>query len=187
MAKVYSTGPAYIHLATSPSATTGAFLGTCENAPDIDIELAFKDVKNDFGGKILPFDLNFQGRQGWVNVPALNRFNWALFNKIVDMPTADGASPGIDGWGEIGTNYAQEGMGLTIFVSFPYNQFPAYADLPRGYRFVCCAVQDRVKVQPGTEDLKTGFVFHAIRIFTPGAASFFTCYDQAVQGLPPPN
>lgn len=196
MAQLYCTGPAHVFIATSiysqggPQSTGILYLGTCEDAPDIQLGPEYEPVRNDISGKKKPFDMQYQGEDALISLD-LNRYNEAVYAIIANRPLRAGGR-GVDTGIDIGALIATEGGQINVYVQFPFN--PAKAammnaangPMPPGYRFPFCVPIGPEKLSMGTKPKKVHLLMYAWQAWFPQTQSFLL-YDFNMSGLPPIN
>lgn len=194
MAQIYTTGPAHIY--TGPIAAP-AYLGTCEESPEIDLIAMEKEVINSLGGVGIPFDSAYQGEIAIITA-VLNRYNEAVYQGMANRPAGFSRppTPGINTAGDIGSLYLTEGLAFTTWILFTFGA-NGYAPqpamnaapngIPPGYRFWATRLLGPNRIRSmGTTPKKLVLTIGALRVFNP-AAQTFTLYDWNVAGLPPIN
>ena len=192
MAQLYTTGPA--HFYTGPI-TAPAYLGTCEESPEIDLIAIERDVQNSLGGVGVPFDKAYQGEMGMITC-VLNRYNEAVYQTLATRPrTFQGGTPGTNTAGDIGSLMLQEGLAFSTWILFTFGA-NGYAPKPAmngpngivpGYRFFATMLLGPNRQRNmGTTPKKLVLTIGALRVFNP-ALQTFSLYDWNVAGLPPIN
>ena len=209
MASIYSTGPAYVYIGflnkPEPLTTDGEvillgddidifFLGTCEDAPEIELQPIYVDVRSDTGGVSVPFDKIFDGQTARILLPRMNRFNWDVYKMLQGVPNVgltNNMAKNVAG--DIGALMLREGSAVGVWIVFPYaDPFLAFGtpeDMPRGYHFPGGLFVGPNNLKPGTEDLKNSLLFQAIPVFDKKDGSF-TLYDtdeESFVDLPEPD
>lgn len=194
MAKAYCTGP--VHLWTGTGGALGAntpqYLGTFEQAPDIDIKGEWDQVMNDLSGSKLPLDRLFEGEEGMVS-GVLTRFNWPTLRRLMARPRFVG-TPGFNPSGDIGTYMGQEGCSYNLWCLFPYRDKAfqgAAGDMPAGIRFLSAFLLSPEKIHGGTKAKKVQVVFQAQRAFSTSkglgdssrGGGSFTLYDYSMAAV----
>ncbi len=200
MARIYSTGPALIYAGVNDApGVVPVFIGTCQSAPEIDIQPSFHHVMNDLGGNQKPFDRMWEGEEGMVS-GVLNRFNYLTLLRMMSRPRTNTATPGTAGInisGDVGTLMGQEGLTYHLWVAFPKGGTLPYPDLVPGYHFYAAMLLGPDKIQPGTKDLGVHCIWQCQRQFNPAGAGLgipttgsLTLYDTlttSFASLPPIN
>lgn len=195
MAKLWSTGPALVYIEfqgiagmtkVPGQANSALFLGTAEDAPEIDLIPFYRKVYADSRGQRNGPEATkaFLGETALVAVN-LNRFNEPVLQQVQARPNhANDTKPGaIDDVNDVGTLIAEENKFLTVYVQFPYARFSAYSGMPPGYRFPGATPvgPDRLR-SLGTNGARAVLLaFDCIEDDTG------VLYDYQVGGLPPPN
>lgn len=192
MAQLMTSGPAHFYVGPL---TAPAYLGTCEESPDIDIVAVERDVYNSLGGVGIPFDKAYQGEIGLITAP-LNRYNEAVYQAMANRPRTFQATtpPGLNTAGDVGSLILTEGLAFTTWVLFTfgasgYAPKPAMiaGGLPPGYRFFQTFLLGPNRLRNmGTTPKKLILTIGALRAFNP-ALQTFALYDNLVAGLPPLN
>src|SRR4051812_7347205 len=122
MAQPYSRGPVDIFVGTGLSHTP-TFLGHATKGPRIRIRRFYRDMFNDLGGDLVPFD-RARGSQMAVVSVVLTRWNEAVLQAAQD--TAGGASvPGTEDPGDVGALMLTEGLAQPLWLRFPKFAHPA--------------------------------------------------------------
>ncbi len=208
MAKVYVTGPVHMWAGVGGqdlNSKTPLYLGTGQQAPDIDIKCEWDQVMNDLSGTKLGFDDLYEGTEAMISF-VLNRFKYATLLRMMSRPNYAQGTPGMEVSGDVGTLMGHENMTFPFWCKFPYNAKPFQNDMPAGLRFWSCKLLSPDKIQGGTKDKKIHCIVHAKRAFTNkssplggpsivynggGAASVnnldggtFKLYDYDMNGLP---
>lgn len=194
MASIYSTGPAlfYFDIGQGPK-----YFGTVEDAPLIELETRFKEIRNDLFGTELPADRSYQGQEGTIS-GNFNRFNFNLILAAMTRPftttnAAGGAAvEGSNVLGDYGSLMTQENLSFPLWVYFPRNVTPAMllAGLIPGYHFFSSFVLGPDRIKPGSGDYQQEVIFKAQRKVTIGTSavnSTLKLYDHdmsAVANLP---
>lgn len=166
MAKLYTTGPVHIFVGCggSVNAKQVLYLGTGQEAPDIEIQREFEPVKNDIGGTMLPMDRVYEGQEAMISV-ALNRIKLTTLHAMQSIRLG-GLTPGIETVDTIGTAICQEGWTYPTFLVFPYQAAKAsMADLPAGYRFWSTFLQGPDRIKPGTRVKQVHVLIRCMRHF----------------------
>lgn len=169
--KLYTTGPAlcFAGVGGTPGARSPLVLGTCQQAPQIELIRAYTPVMNDLAGQVLPMDEIWQGERAIISLP-LNRFQLATVLRMQSLPNFNGL-PGQNTSIDIGTAMAQEGNTWPFYMVFPYaTGVTARAsmnnDLMPGYRFWSCKLVDADKIKPGTTEMSEILTIQADRAYT---------------------
>lgn len=191
MAQLWTTGPA--HWFVSPPAPTvasmlsaAAYLGTCEEPPDIDKRPAWEPVFNQLGGTKVPFDQLFEGEDALIDA-TVNRFNMPPQIALDDYVRTPGilaggaATPGVSEPGDIGTLMLTESRCHVLIVVFPYTAKAAYAGQEAGYLFPSVLLEGNTVRRVGTVARAARLVWHAIRtldmtVTNAYGAGSLTCY-----------
>jgi hypothetical protein len=182
--QLHCTGPAHIFVYIPRAGGSVRYLGTCEDAPRIQVKRAFRPVLNDIAGDE-PLDLSYLGRSAMISLP-LNRYDEAVYALIDAMPNAQAIRRGEEIEGDVGTLMSQEGASCVLYVQFPYATKPAMAvgGMPRGYRFIRAVQIGPDDLFPlGTKARKVHLMFHAIRAYDP-KTGHLKLFDHDVTGLP---
>lgn len=183
MAKLWTSGPVLVFTGTSLSKQP-EYLGTGEEAPDVEISRSFEEVKNDLAGTVLPMDRVYEGQEGMTSV-VLNRYNERvlLHCQSIRPGLADNASPGIDEVDNIGTMIGQEGWTYPLWLLFPYATLkPSMADMKPGYRFWSSFLIGPDQIKAGTRAKRVHLMFKHQRAFTAASSPVGTV--SAVGGAP---
>lgn len=172
-AQQWCSGP--VHVFTTP----GGYLGTCENAPRWHIRPVFNNVMNDLGGVILPFDVQYEGHEGFVTA----RFTrWNYTNMLVVEAFGSSQGAGIDKYGSMGQFADLEGgVSMSVTLTYPYKSKAAQSGQPAGIHFLLCTVEDYAS-QLGTGTNAIDVTWHVRRVYSNGDWKVF---DHDVGGLPP--
>lgn len=193
MAQPYVTGPVSIWV-QFPGVTQAAFLGTAERCPRMQVRAAWEPLFNDIGGQRIPFDVLFEGEEGYIFAD-LTRWNQATANVMVSRPGAFAGLPGLNVPGDIGTAMILEGKTCHVYLVFPFAAKPAMANaangaLMVGYHWPACILEGPDDMdEMGTRPRKVRFIWHALRQYDPQTGSFML-YDFVMAGnitLFPPN
>jgi hypothetical protein len=197
MAQPYASGPVDVWCGVGAGGAP-LFLGHGERAPRIQIVRRYKEVTNDLGGDMVPFDKGYAGETGVVTV-TLSRWNestLAIIQDVATTLTGLGAARGLNGPGEVGTLMVTEGVAYKLWLRFPFSAKAAYANAasgaqPAGYRFLAAFLE-------GPDDLfdlgppnarKVGLQFTCMRAFDPAVSNafgtgLFALYDHSMIALP---
>jgi hypothetical protein len=190
MAQLYSTGPAHAYvgiIGPGGGTTAVSYLGTCEDAPRIELRPMWDPVFNDLGGKV-PFDESFQGEEAFVNLD-LNRYNEGVYAALAARPRPGQGTRGTMVFGDVGALALTENYVFTLLIQFPYavKAVMAAGGMPGGYRFPATVLAGPDQLFPlGTKPRKVNLMFHAIRVFNIQDQSF-VLYDHNLSGLPAIN
>ncbi len=190
MATLYTTGPAYLYIA-SVAGQNAQFLGTAEYAPRIEIRPGWEPVFNDLGGSKVPFDMSYQGEEGFT-FAEINRYNEVVLARLQARPQTANylgvATPprGLNYPVDIGTLMLTEGLTVTLYVVFPFAGKAAFRShqMPPGYRFpgtYLVGPDDLSNL--GTKPRKVGLIFHHLRLFDRQTGRFLL-YDNTIPQLP---
>lgn len=162
MASPYVPGPAPIFVGLGGSAGQPAFLGFSERGVHIDINPMYSDYIVDLGGAV-PLDKSYQGATATVSFD-LTRWNEDVLAAMDDFSgSLAGSSRGVDVPGEIGTLMSYEGAAYTLWIVFPYSNFPAYADMPAGYRFPKAFIDRETLPERGSKPAKVHLIMTCLR------------------------
>lgn len=194
MAQLWCTGPAHAFVNMAAYSQGGPYplgtfyLGTCENAPEIQLGPEYEPVRNDLSGKKKPFDMQYQGEDALISLD-LNRYNENVYQLIANRPFR--GVPGADGPFDIGTLIGTEGAAIALWLTFPYALKPAMANsangpLVPGYRFPYTAPISPERLTVGTQAKKVHLLMYAWQAWIPAVQSFLL-YDFNMDGLPPIN
>ena len=191
MATLYTAGPTHVYVGLQNCSPGQAlYLGTCEEAPVIEVTPEYRPVRNDIGGET-PFDLSFQGESA-VTQGDFNRLNRSAYNGLAARPRSlqAGSTPGLNAPGDVGSLVLTEGDGISLFLLFAFgangaSPKPAYIanGLPPGYRFPVSVLFGPDRITTGTRPQKYSLLFRSIRLWSPLTQSFLL-YDFGVAGLP---
>ncbi len=194
-AMTHVTGPNFVFLNFPTLSSTVFFLGTCQVAPRMRINRAYKPVMNDLGGQLLPFERISQGQEGQL-IMQLNRFDQAVYAKLADTPRFNAVLPrGSDGFLDIGAKVHDNGCYCQVIIQFPFAgtiNSPGGDAMPTVYRFVqCIPEQDDFDVL-GTDAEDVMIAITATRQYQPlsvsGAyAGGFITYTNDLGGLTLPT
>lgn len=151
------------------------YLGTSEFSPYIEIDKQYVPLYNDLGGPAVPFDLCYAGKQAFVACD-LTRFNIDALTAIQSDPTFDEDELGdalIDGRLDIGSLLDTEGLGIELYLIFPYaGSVSAYEKLYQGYHFLLACPPKVIWNRLGTQPVKIHVSWHCIRTFDPQGKKF---------------
>lgn len=184
MAKLWTTGPVLMYAGVGGSASSRSilFLGTGEEAPEINLHREYEPVRNDLSGTVLPMDETYEGQEAMVSV-VMNRFNWLTLLRCQTASEANFGSltPGSDVAGAIGSLMAQEGQTFPLYCVFPYATRASMATMPLGYRFWSAKMIGPDNIKGGTRNKKIHCQFKCMRSYT---ASTNPLSGPAVGGTP---
>lgn len=194
MARVQVTGPIW-HFVQFPGDTKNVwFLGTAKQTPKLRIDQAYSPIRLEQGGKILPFDLVYQGKQAKV----LTQINYVDYS----VAYALGCSPrytrsrfalgrGLVSYRDIGSMALGNKGYFTLFLCFPFagsvNDPPSSApspltfgafNMPLVYRFPACQIEHEEQVG-GTGEQEYLLGINVLPIFYQRAK-----YKQTFKGSP---
>lgn len=193
MAQLYTTGPAHIFVGvgTGTGGLDVAYLGTCENAPRVQLRPASKGVMNAISGTVVPHDKSFQGEEGFIGLD-LTRWNQSVLNVVRGRAVPSVGPPGAYLPGDYGTLMITEGRAMRVWMTFPYAAKAAFNQaasgaMPPGYRFLYCEPIGPDDLGPlSTEARVEHLMFHAIPGYLPEDGSL-NLYDFDTTGLPAIN
>lgn len=183
MAKMFSSGPAIIFSEMSGGSVKQ--LGTCEGAPEIQIQGEFEPIYNDLGGTQLPIDRIWEGEEALVNM-ILTRWNQDVLEDIMGVLT--GGVGGTQYLADVGSIMGQEGHTRQLWVFFPFSLKPEYADMPGGYHFLATMRVGPQRINPGTGVNKHQLIMKAQRKMSTSIPSslnseVFKLYDHDMSGI----
>ena len=193
MAIIQVSGPAFIYVsrtvpASTPSAASILFLGTCEQPPTLQLNPQWEPVMNDQGGSLLPIDYTYQGEDGLIS-GTLNKWNEQVYLNLASHGLSQGvAARGKELWSDVGTVSQLEAITFQTYVVFPYaskNPFAANG-MPTCYRFLATRLAGHV-IGPGTRAGRRQLILHTDRALSEtGVASTtnFKLYDNTLGNCP---
>ncbi len=157
MARVQVTGPVlhFINFVGDPSHIW--FLGTSKVTPRIRVDHAYAPVHMEQGGKMLPFDLVYQGKQAKI-ITQINYFDSTVAYLLGCSPrygySKFALGRGLVSWKDIGSLSLGNKAYFTLYLAFPFantvnnptvstqtpvNNVPF--DMPVVYRFGACQIE----------------------------------------------
>lgn len=191
MAQLYCVGPCAIHVGIPVGGglqgKTKAFLGHCEDAPQVQLRPASEPVFCSLGGVKVPFDKSFQSEEGFISLD-LTRYNQLIVDRIrqrAAFSTTPVSQPGFFTSDDMGTLMIQENAAFEVWLVFPYAIHPAMAagGMMPGYHFWACDPCGPDDLGPlGTRARKEHLAFHAIPKYD-YATGRLTLYDYDTTGL----
>lgn len=186
MAQLYCTGPAHVFVGFSNQTGVGTplYLGTAEDAPEIELGPEFEPVMNDISGKKKPLDMQYQGEDALISVD-LNRYNEATYALLAQRINS-GAPRGTDNALDIGSLAATEGLQLCCAILFPFAAKPAMGagGMPPGYYFPAVVPIGPEKLTMGTKPKKVNVLLYAWPLYN-FATGTFTLYTNTLPSLGP--
>lgn len=186
-----------------PGTSTALYLGTAEQAPDIQIKANWEPVHNDVAG-LTAYDFLSSGTEGIISV-TLTRWNDPVYAALAARSSVGGIA-GRESAAERGTLMMTEGIAAPLWIQFPFGlggalAHPAMATLPPGYHFYAAFLESPDRLNPGVRAYKVHLQWHCIAVYSPGAtivsqgngaiqipgtAGFFL-YDRDMSGAAIPN
>lgn len=161
------------------------YIGTCEFSPRIQIDKVWVPLFNDLGGPIVPFDVSYAGKQAFISAD-LTRWNEEVIQRFESAPKF-GEQLLNDDISDQGTLVNTEGYNITVWAVFPYQRFPAYSTMLKGYRFPAVVGLQTDHNRLGTQPRRVHLNLHAIRLFSATKKQFLLADNDmtAVAGLFP--
>lgn len=202
MAQLWSTGPVHIHAKLGPTGQkVMKYLGTGQQAPDINIEGHHVPVMNDIGGPVLPFDQIWAGEIGRVDVE-FTRWNETNLALLAARPSqGSNGVPAVRGKNtryDIGSLLLTEDLAFELYLQFVFSvgqtaPKPAFNNAasgqqPAGYHFLRAIVDGPMIRRPGTKANSMHVSFFCLRYYIAtsgalGTAGDFLLYDHTLPAL----
>ena len=159
------------------------YLGTATIAPEIERKPAFTDVKNDLGGRVLPFQKSYEGSQHVIST-TLNRFDWDTYALLSENDVGGG----VDEQTDRGTLV----LGSQDFELILVNSYAGTGVIPNTYpvgrRYFSCILLGSRESTVGTRVAEVSLVIEANSLFEAATRKFYLFSDDAASvknGLPP--
>jgi hypothetical protein len=148
------------------------YIGTCEQHPVNDAEVAYDPVYNDIGGPRTPFDKEYQGETEVILLD-LNRFNWFNLNLMLSPPLYQG----MVGWTNRlarGSLLLQQGLSYELWLQYSFFRTAnATPDLPPGTYYPACNTLTNQTPKQGTKTKTKRVVVESNNWYTKSDGSFF--------------
>jgi len=167
------------------------YLGTCEDTPQVDFDPAYVPLHQPEFGSTHPSDRLLDGEEGTIVLDLTHYSEWVYF-----CAAAMGAAGALNRFaprgtmaeGHTGSLVVAEGVGLPVYLVFPYAAKAVFAlnGMPPGYRFFCCVLTSHSLSNLSTKPRKVRLVFRAVRLGVAGTG-ITGLYDHNVFGLPAPG
>ena len=161
------------------------YMGTCEFSPRIQVDKVWVPLFNDLGGPVVPFDVSYAGKQAFISAD-FTRWNEEALSRFDSAPRFEKAGLK-DMIEDMGTLVNTEGYNITVWAVFPYQRFPAYSTMVKGFRFPAIVGLQADHNRLGTQPRRLHLNLHAIRLFSATKKQFVLADDDmtAVAGLFP--
>ena len=175
--------------------TTGLtwYIGTCREAPEVEVRPAFIDIKNDIGGRSVPVQKLYDGEQHLIYLTATNRLDWAGYKAMSRAIVGGGGGLlGADGPLDRGSLV----MGSTDFefvLKYNFGTTVVAPEMPVGRRYWSCVLLGARESTAGTRLMEVSMILEANAVYTstgqsPNANRSFSLYSEqaadVLNGLP---
>lgn len=171
---------------------TTVYIGTCKEAPEVEVRPGFIDIKNDLSGRLVPGQKVYDGEQHLIYLTAVNRFDWAGYKFMSRAEVALGAGPAVSTDGPLSRGSLVLGASDFEFVlRYSFGGTAAASDqMPVGRRYYSCILLGARESTVGSRIMEVSMVLEANGLFVPADRSFKLYterQDQVLTGLPALN
>lgn len=149
------------------------YLGTCEVTPQISIKKVRLPVKNDLGGRILPFQEIQQGETAEISM-LLNRYSNTAYGAMLALPQGNWASESAGAETRYNRGrlvYGLNTFGLIQVFDWYSSTFPGADKLIPGYYWPTCELVDH-SFTGGTSDAKLMLAIKAVPTWNTSTLGF---------------
>jgi len=183
-----------------------AYLGTCKEAPEVEVRPAFIDIKSDISGRTVPINKCFDGEQHLIYLTAVNHIDWLAY-KFISRATTGGlglVGQAIGGTGDTSRVDGPLDRGSLVIGSTDFELVLRYTfggtvvapELPVGRRYWSCVLVGARESTVGSRLMEVSMVLEANSIYSSTGSSSnggrtFKLYtekpDEVLSGLPVVN
>lgn len=150
------------------------YIGTCKEAPEVDVRPAYIDIKNDIGGRSVPIQKMYDGEQHLLYLTATNRFDWAGYKFMSRASVPGDVGPGVSIDGAL--NRGSLSLGLDDFefvLRYSFGGTPNNTvAFPVGRRYYSCTLLGARESTVGSRLMEVSMVLEANGLFVPASRSF---------------
>lgn len=176
----YVTGPALIHIGM-PGGGSTRYFGTGKNGVDQDIRHALVPAMNDLAGPVLPLDEMESGMDAMISA-TMTRWDETI-HEIMARFSSPASPRGSETSDARGSLMLYENKTFPLYIVYPRATLPAYAQMPKGYRWLACKLVSPYRLPAGCKPYETVFTWHAMSVYQKGGG--FLTYDHDVSKVGP--
>lgn len=143
--------------------STTMYIGTCEQAPEVEVRPAWIDIKNDITGRSIPAGKMPDGEQHLIYLTATNRFDWAGYKFM-----ARAAVPGDIGPATLINNVISQNVIATGADDFEFvlryslgGSIVSPAQMPVGRRYYSCVLLGARESTVGSKIMSVSMILEA--------------------------